>query len=108
MTITTYLANRPVTTKDSTSPEDYRKIFTAREGQFYQGFTEMRISELQKGVEGSDLLLDKNLKALLPFKKQLMEGRTIDVQVEWELTEDRRDYKWVSVLGVVIREVEPE
>lgn len=80
------------------------KLDTAWGARFYEGFTTMRFDNLDEQVEGYDMVLDKNLKALLPYKDALSEGKRVDVHLEWELTEDRMDYKSAEVLKVEVNE----
>lgn len=81
-----------------------KEIWTAREGKFYEGHTSMRTSELVEGVEGNSLVLDENLKALLPYKEELKAGKSVDVYVEWELNDDHSDYVRAETLKVEVNE----
>lgn len=83
-----------------------KNLKTAIGGKFYEGFTTMYISDLNEKVEGNDLLLDVNLKALLPYKEELKAGKRVDVHLEWELTEDHMDYKTVELLEVKVNDKE--
>lgn len=82
------------------------KLATAREGQYYNGYTDMDFIHLDENVEGSNLLLHENLHAIIKHKKELEEGKRVNVHLEWELTEDRRDYKSVKVLNVEVTDKE--
>ena len=77
-----------------------RKIATAMNGNFYNGYTVMYMSDLIKGVEGRDKLMDANLNELLKHKKSLKSGKQVNVYLEWQLTDDEMEYKNVSVVRV--------
>lgn len=68
------------------------KIATARNGEFYNGYTEMRMTSLVEGVEGANLVLDIVMKELVKHKEALREGRQVNVYVNWTLSEDRTEY----------------
>lgn len=94
-----FLANKAIKREGKPS-----EIHTARDAKYHEGFTGMLMSDLQQGVEGNDALLDANLKALLPFKKDLKDGKRIDIYLEWQLTEDRMNYENVKVVEVRIND----
>ena len=85
---------------------DSRKIATAMNGKFYNGYTVMYMSDLIKGVEGRDKLMDANLNALLKHKNSLKSGKQVNVHLEWQLTDDEMEYKNVSVVRVEETEIE--
>ena len=68
------------------------EIATAFGGRFYEGFTTLRFSDLHEGVEGKDLLYDVMLKELVNHKQALLDGKQVNIHLEWELTQDRMDY----------------
>lgn len=85
-----------------------KRLATAMGGRYTDGYTEMYFSDLQKGVEGADKLLDANLQAILAHREDLKAGKRVDVYLEWELTEDHRDYEDARVLRVEVGEDKPE
>jgi hypothetical protein len=80
------------------------KIATAREGEFFNGYTVMHMVDLNENVEGSTPLLHENLQTLVKYKNELKEGKRVNVHLEWELTEDGYDYTNVKVLRVDVEE----
>jgi hypothetical protein len=99
-TVKTFVSNKVV--KNDSKKESY--VYTATGGRFYEGFTTMKLNQLTEGVEGVDALLDANLKGLLPYREELEEGHVVNVYVEFELTDDRMDYKKVQLLSVEVEE----
>lgn len=81
-----------------------KKIATAREGKFFNGYTTMNLYDLNEGVEGKDALLDANLKELVKHKESLKSGKRVDIHLEWELSEDKSKYLNVHVLKVEVVE----
>ena len=69
-----------------------REIATAREGNWFNGYTSMRFDNLHEGVEGRDLLIDAVLKELVNHKQALLDGKQVNVYLEWELTQDGMQY----------------
>lgn len=80
------------------------KVATAIGGKFDDGYTTMRFDHLDEDVVGKDLLLDANLKALIGYKEELKAGKQVNVHLEWELTDDRRNYKYAKLLKVEVEQ----
>ncbi len=70
-----------------------KEIATSREGNWFNGYTTMRFENLHEGVEGRDLLLDVVLKELVNHKQALLDGKQVNVYLDWELTQDGMEYK---------------
>ena len=68
------------------------EIATALNGQFHNGYTVMKLWDLDESVEGSDMVLDVVLKELVNHKQSLKDGKVVNVYVEWTLSNDRTKY----------------
>lgn len=84
--------------------ENSDEILTAPNNQFYNGQRTLAFSKLVPGIEGIDLLMTKNLTALLGYEDELQAGKQVDVYVRYIVNADRSAYEKVDVLRVDVRE----
>ena len=82
------------------------EVATAMGGRFYEGYTTIRFEHLHEGVEGKDLVLDVVLKELIKEenKQALLDGKQVNVYVEWVLTKDHMDYESATYIKTEIVE----
>jgi len=73
-------------------------------GDFYGGYTTMRLSNLTPAVEGKDLVFDIVLKTLVGYREKLKESKVVTVHIEWDITDDYSEYIACRVLSVEVRD----
>lgn len=73
-------------------------------GDFYGGHTTMSIHSLNEKVEGNNLVFDAMLKQLVHFKQELVNGEMVTVHIEWDITDDYREYIACRALRVDVTE----
>lgn len=62
--------------------------------------THMDYDNLNVDVQGKDIVYDAVLKELLKHKKELEEGKTVIIHVEWDVLADYTKYISCNVLKV--------
>lgn len=82
--------------------ERRHELQTAAENKFYNGYTKLDFDLLEEGIVGIDLMMTKNLGALIGYESELLAGKRVDVRVRYVLNEDRSDFEKVDVTGVEV------
>lgn len=77
-------------------------IHTAMKNEFYNGHRSLPFDDLVEGVVGINLLMTKNLTALIGYEDELKAGKQVDVYVRYVVDKERSEHVKVDVLRVEV------